>query len=152
MLGLSREPILRYQVDANTTKIGRCLLFRGLGYHGYRMYNFCLWAMLIPARTDGTAHVSPSTAGNTATTLAYRKARYFSVDECWVIVDSQKLTCKRWLCSIQTKGWSTSNLVKHLKDRHSDLFKEFKASELQFSVTYVMVFLTWEPAMFSCIC
>ena len=43
--------------------------------------------------------------------------------------DTTKPICKRCFKSVMTKGANTSNLAKHLADRHADLFKEFK--ELQ---------------------
>src|SRR4029434_4096093 len=38
------------------------------------------------------------------------------------------LLCTQCYPVLQTKGDTTSNLAKHLKDRHPDLFKEFKES------------------------
>ena len=45
--------------------------------------------------------------------------------------DTSKPVCKRCLKSVITKGGNTSNLAKHLADRHADLHREFK--ELQVS-------------------
>ena len=48
----------------------------------------------------------------------------FKADRYGAILDSNKPTCKQCLRSFQTKGGSRSNLAKHLKDRHPDLFRE----------------------------
>ena len=50
----------------------------------------------------------------------------FEADDRGVIINPQKPLCKRCYRGLQTKGGNTSNLAKHLKDRHPDLFKEFK--------------------------
>ena len=50
--------------------------------------------------------------------------------------DTTKPVCK----SVMTKGANTSNLAKHLADRHADLFKQFK--ELQDSLFSVLFFVT----------
>lgn len=70
--------------------------------------------------------------------------KYFAceVNEDGVILDTNKPTCQQCLRSFQTKGGSTSNLAKHLKDRHPDLFREFKVSEFPFTITVRHVTLT----------
>ena len=45
-----------------------------------------------------------------------------------------KSRCKRCFRSVMTKGASTTNLAKHVVDRHADLFREFR--ELQISDRY----------------
>ena len=40
--------------------------------------------------------------------------------------DTTRPVCKTCFRSLQTKGANTSNLAKHLADRHPELFKEFK--------------------------
>ena len=53
--------------------------------------------------------------------------KYFADDQ-GLIIDSQKTILKRCQRAFQMKGGNTSNLRKQLKDRHPDLFKEFKVS------------------------
>ena len=55
----------------------------------------------------------------------------FEADERGAIINPQKPLCKRCYRGLQTKGGNTSNLAKHLKDRHPDLFKEFKVIQFQ---------------------
>ncbi|KAI2656685.1 E3 SUMO-protein ligase ZBED1 [Labeo rohita] len=50
----------------------------------------------------------------------------FATDDKGNIIDHQKPICKRCHLSSLSKGGNTSNLIKHLKDRHPDLMKEFK--------------------------
>lgn len=50
----------------------------------------------------------------------------FEADDKGNILDNQKPVCKRCHRSFLSKGGNTSNLIKHLKDRHPDLMKEFK--------------------------
>lgn len=50
----------------------------------------------------------------------------FEADDKGNIIDHQKPVCKRCRRSFISKGGNTSNLMKHLKDRHPDLMKEFK--------------------------
>ena len=52
----------------------------------------------------------------------------YEADDHGVIIKPQKPLCKRCYRGLQTKGGNTSNLAKHLKDRHPDLFKEFMVS------------------------
>ncbi|KAL6456345.1 hypothetical protein MHYP_G00348880 [Metynnis hypsauchen] len=40
--------------------------------------------------------------------------------------DMNKPVCKRCFRNISTKGANTTNLAKHLEDRHADLYKEFQ--------------------------
>ena len=40
--------------------------------------------------------------------------------------DTQRPVCKFSFKATQTKGGNTSNMVKHLSDRHLELSKEFK--------------------------
>uniref|UniRef100_A0A672RIU4 BED-type domain-containing protein n=1 Tax=Sinocyclocheilus grahami TaxID=75366 RepID=A0A672RIU4_SINGR len=53
----------------------------------------------------------------------------FATDDQGNIIDQQKPICKRCHRSFLSKGGNTSNLIKHLKDRHPDLMKEFKQAE-----------------------
>ena len=50
----------------------------------------------------------------------------FAADDKGNIIDNQKPICKRCRRSFHSKGGNTSNLIKHLKDRHPDLMKEFQ--------------------------
>ncbi|XP_039510154.1 E3 SUMO-protein ligase ZBED1-like [Pimephales promelas] len=50
----------------------------------------------------------------------------FAADDEGNIIDPQKPICKRCHRSFLSKAGNTSNLIKHLKDRHPDLMKEFK--------------------------
>ena len=52
----------------------------------------------------------------------------FEADDRGVIINPQKPLCRRCYLVLQIKGGNTSNLAKQLKDRHPDLFKEFKVS------------------------
>ncbi len=40
--------------------------------------------------------------------------------------DTSKPICKSCYRAVLTKGANTSNIAKHLKDRHPDLYKEFR--------------------------
>ena len=40
--------------------------------------------------------------------------------------DPYRPTCKRCRRIVPVKGANTTNLAKHLQDRHQDLFKQFK--------------------------
>ena len=46
----------------------------------------------------------------------------FEADDRSVIINPQKPLGKRCYRGLQTKGGNTSNLAKHLKDRHPHLF------------------------------
>nr|XP_055052516.1 E3 SUMO-protein ligase ZBED1-like [Misgurnus anguillicaudatus]XP_055062693.1 E3 SUMO-protein ligase ZBED1-like [Misgurnus anguillicaudatus] len=50
----------------------------------------------------------------------------FAADDKGNIIDPQKPVCKRCHRSFLSRGGNTSNLIKHLKDRHPDLMREFK--------------------------
>ena len=50
----------------------------------------------------------------------------FEADDRGYINTPQKPLCKICYRGLQTKGGNTSNLAKHLKGRHPDLFKEIK--------------------------
>ena len=43
--------------------------------------------------------------------------------------DTTRPVCKTCFRSLQTKGANTSNLAKHLADRHPELFKDRQVSE-----------------------
>ncbi|KAM9773773.1 putative nuclease HARBI1 isoform 1-T1 [Syngnathus typhle] len=54
----------------------------------------------------------------------------FETDTTGAIIDLNKPTCKTCLRGVCTKRRSTSNMAKHLRYRHPDLFREFKAELL----------------------
>ena len=41
-------------------------------------------------------------------------------------IDTQRPVCKTCFKATQAKGGNTSNMAKHLSDRHPKLFREFK--------------------------
>lgn len=51
---------------------------------------------------------------------------------------------------MQTVPSNASNLAKHLKDRHPDVFKELKASEFQFVLSKVLSLLYLYPLALLC--
>uniref|UniRef100_A0A673G4Z9 BED-type domain-containing protein n=1 Tax=Sinocyclocheilus rhinocerous TaxID=307959 RepID=A0A673G4Z9_9TELE len=66
----------------------------------------------------------------------------FAADDQGNIIDQQKPICKRCHRSFLSKGGNTSNLIKHLKDRHPDLMKDFKQfSNTVFNIT-VAIYVT----------
>ena len=60
--------------------------------------------------------------------VAYGSTFTFEADEQGLIVDPQNPVCKTCRHRTPRKWGNTSNLAKHLKDRHPDLYKEFKVS------------------------
>lgn len=71
-----------------------------------------------------TSSASPQLIGKKGTKSRIWKYFAFEADDHGVIV-ALKPVCKRCHCAFQTEAGNTTNLVKHLKDRHPDLFKEF---------------------------
>ncbi|XP_041951945.1 uncharacterized protein LOC121712051 isoform X1 [Alosa sapidissima] len=53
----------------------------------------------------------------------------FEADLEGLIINSDRPVCKRCHRIVQAKGGNTSNLAKHLKDKHPDLFREFKSKQ-----------------------
>ncbi|XP_062377677.1 uncharacterized protein LOC134066362 isoform X3 [Sardina pilchardus] len=53
----------------------------------------------------------------------------FEADNQGLIINSNKPVCRRCHRIVQAKGGNTSNLAKHLKDKHPDLFREFKLKQ-----------------------
>lgn len=64
----------------------------------------------------------------------------FGADDEGNIIDHQKPICKQCHRSSLSKGGNTSNLIKHLKDRHPDLIKEFKQASFNF-ISYLELLL-----------
>lgn len=73
------------------------------------------------------AVVSAATGPTCAKSHVWRYG-FGSADQAQAM-DYQKLVCKLCLRAFQTKRGNTSNLAKHLKDRHSDLYKELRVRE-----------------------
>lgn len=57
----------------------------------------------------------------------------FEADQQGLIKDLNKPVCKRCHRTILAKGGNTSNLAKHLRDKHPDLFRDFQVNELIYS-------------------
>lgn len=53
----------------------------------------------------------------------------FEADQEGLIKDLNKPVCKRCHRIILAKGGNTSNLAKHLRDRHPDIFRDFQVNE-----------------------
>ncbi len=51
---------------------------------------------------------------------------YLQCQQRWQPTDMTKPICKRCFKAVKTKGANTTNLAKHLSDRHPDLYKEVK--------------------------
>jgi len=59
-------------------------------------------------------------------------AKYFAyvADSHGKPTDTYKPVCKRCFKCTQAKGANTSNLAKHLADKHPDILKEFKERQV----------------------